>query len=351
MDRSAPDPLSIHVNDKTIRYYNKEIHMHSPLISIIIPVYNIEKYITRCIRNITAQSFQDYELILVDDGSSDASCDLCRAEAEKNNKIKLICKMHEGSGYARNTGIEASRGTYLLFIDGDDYILGNCLERTVSVAIKEHCDIVQFRHISGQLSNYNVIPEEKKYTICNSGQAFSSKNINVCIWGKLIRRDLMDQIRYPKVSVHDDEFITYKTIYAARRIAILNECYYYHYKNPSGLMLQKREAMPFAFFNAFSERFRFFKEKNEPHLIAITHKEFASRLMFAAMSYDLYNSSRYSFNELFCLFKQHYKLGKGTITVPGERILFTAFRYMPYFMKYLYGHYKKWEYKRLLLSK
>lgn len=322
-----------------------------PLISIIVPVYNVEEYILRCIRSITNQSYQNYELILIDDGSSDASYALCKAEAEKNDKITLIQKTNEGSGYARNTGIDIARGNYLLFVDSDDYLLDNCLERCVSVAQKENCDIVQFKYAEGCLSDYKVIPKSSNYILLNSKQAFCSKAVNVCIWGKLIQRNLMKNIRYPKVSVHDDEFISYKLLYAASNIAILDECYYYHYKNPSSLMRQKRDILPFDFFTAFSERFQFFKKKNDLFMITVTHKEFASRLMFVSMSYDLYNNSAYSFNELIHLFRHHYVLGKSAVTDPFEKLLFTAFRYMPYFMKYLYGHYKKWEYKRLLLSK
>lgn len=321
--------------------------MTQPLISIIVPVYNVENYILRCIQSITSQSYQNYELILIDDGSSDTSYALCKTVAEKNNKIKLIRKTHKGSGYARNTGIDVSRGNYLLFVDSDDYLLANCLERIISIALKENCDIVQFKHIEGYLSNYKSMPKEKTYIVCNSKQAFCSKNVNVCIWGKLIRRDLIKNIRYPEVSVHDDEFITYKIVYRAQNIVVLDEYYYYHYKNPSGLMRQKRAEMPFNFFTAFSERLQFFKEMNEPFLVTVTHKEFASRLMFTAMSYDLYSRSSYSFKELFRLFKHHYALGKNAVSDPGEKILFAGFRYMPYFMKCLYRQFKAREFRRL----
>ena len=97
-------------------------------ISVIVPVYNVEKYLPRCIDSILAQSFTDFELILVDDGSKDSSGKICEAYVTKDDRVKVLHKENGGASTARNAGIEIARGTWICFIDSDDYVLPNYLQ-------------------------------------------------------------------------------------------------------------------------------------------------------------------------------------------------------------------------------
>ena len=113
------------------------------LVSVIIPVYNTEAYVKRCLDSITSQTYKNLEIIVVDDGSLDQSGKICEECASQDRRIKLIHKVNEGSGYARNAGIDIANGEYILLADSDDYLIDNCIERLVNVAQQESADLVQ----------------------------------------------------------------------------------------------------------------------------------------------------------------------------------------------------------------
>ena len=114
-------------------------------ISVIIPVYNVEKYLNACIESVLSQSFNDYEIILVDDGSTDNSGALCDEFAAKYDSISVIHQENKGLGGARNTGIDAAKGSYILFLDSDDTIDPDCLKICYEKAEKHNCDMVAFK--------------------------------------------------------------------------------------------------------------------------------------------------------------------------------------------------------------
>lgn len=113
-------------------------------VSVIIPVYNVEKYLATCINSVINQSFKDYEIILVDDGSTDNSAAICDAYSDKYDFISVIHQKNKGLGGARNTGISAAKGEFLLLLDSDDYIHPNCLEICFNKAKEQQCDMVAF---------------------------------------------------------------------------------------------------------------------------------------------------------------------------------------------------------------
>lgn len=114
------------------------------LVSVVIPIYNVEKYLDRCLESVTKQSYSKLEIILVDDGSKDACPDMCDDWAKIDNRIKVIHKKNAGLGMARNTGIESASGEYIYFFDSDDYIALNTIEKCYRAGKNEQADIVLF---------------------------------------------------------------------------------------------------------------------------------------------------------------------------------------------------------------
>lgn len=110
-------------------------------VSIIVPVYNVEKYLGRCIDSILAQTYADFECILVDDGSRDASPDICRAYAEKDARARVIVQENKGASGARNTGLQAAEGDYVAFVDCDDHIDAKAIETLVGITECDHADL------------------------------------------------------------------------------------------------------------------------------------------------------------------------------------------------------------------
>ncbi len=139
--------------------------MQNPLVSIIVPIYNVEKYLDRCIRSIIEQKYENLEIILVNDGSSDSSGEICDNYAEKDNRINVIHKDNGGPSSARNLGIKAVTGLYLSFLDGDDYIENRTIEDAVNVAYKENSDVVIWGYYADFVNTDEEVFFSKDFTV------------------------------------------------------------------------------------------------------------------------------------------------------------------------------------------
>ena len=123
--------------------------MPNPKVSIIVPVYNAEKYLERCVSSLTKQTLKDIEIILVDDSSTDSSLEICKQMAEKDSRIKVIHKMNEGAGLARNAALSIANGEYIGFVDSDDFVELNMFEILYNKAIQYSSELVPIRDVSG----------------------------------------------------------------------------------------------------------------------------------------------------------------------------------------------------------
>lgn len=161
--------------------------MHQPRVSIVIPVYNAEKYLDRCIESAVNQTYKETEIILVDDGSTDSSFDICTKWAEKDSRIKVIHKSNEGAGLARNAGLDVATGEYVLFIDSDDYILPETVYKCVEAAVRDNSEIVLYGRAdvlqNGEIKERTIktdtfyyegsdITEELLTSLCNRSKGF-----------------------------------------------------------------------------------------------------------------------------------------------------------------------------------
>lgn len=141
--------------------------MRKGVVSVVLPIYNVEKYLNRCIKSVINQSYKNLEIILVDDGSPDNCPTLCDEWAKKDNRIKVIHKKNAGLGYARNTGIENATGEYICFWDSDDYVALDTIEKCYRLALKDHADIVTFGFCNVRSNGRtagSVIPHTDKIT-------------------------------------------------------------------------------------------------------------------------------------------------------------------------------------------
>lgn len=185
------------------------------MISVVVPVYKVEKYLDECIESIVGQSFQDFELILVDDGSPDRCGEICDEWAARDGRIKVVHKENGGLSEARNTGIERSTGQWLSFVDSDDLLERDMLQTLYTLAVSNDADIACCNYV--QIEEENV---QKKVNSVKPGvltpkqyweQLFSSKNwayYNVA-WNKLYRRTLFDTVRYPAGKINEDIYVVH----------------------------------------------------------------------------------------------------------------------------------------------
>lgn len=203
------------------------------LISVVVPVYNVEKYLKRCIDSIKAQTYKNLEIILVDDGSPDSCGKICDKYASDDGRIKVIHKENGGLSDARNAGINIASGKYITFIDSDDYITHNCVEVLYNAIIFNDSDISIGLHVieyDNKKTSYRYV--NQKNTVIDSKKALEKilydEGLDVSAWGKLYKLDLFDKIRFPKGRLYEDSATTYKLVDKAKKISLVNKYIYYY---------------------------------------------------------------------------------------------------------------------------
>lgn len=206
------------------------------LISVIIPTYNVESFIKECIDSIEYQTYKNLEILLIDDGSTDNSGDICDEYALKNNRIKVIHKNNGGLSDARNVGIDLAQGDYIAFIDSDDFIYPEYFEYLYELISKNNADMSSCQPIlvdeSGNTMS-TLITEKDHIEIvsgrenCMAEYVISNK-INTTAWGNLYKTSLFKKsgIRYPVGKYHEDVFTTYRIIDLCEKIVVGNRKLY-----------------------------------------------------------------------------------------------------------------------------
>lgn len=207
--------------------------MHDvPKISIIVPVYNVEKYVKKCIDSILNQTFKDFELILVDDGSTDNCGKICDEYSKDDSRVRVVHKENGGLSDSRNTGIELSRGEYLGFVDSDDYIAFDMYETLYNNLTLHNADI----SVCGIYNCYdgNKYPEcsDKMFMVLDTKQALKEvligEKFSVPACNKLYKKSLFDNIKYPVGKLSEDAFVTPTLISNSNKVVVTTEPKYYY---------------------------------------------------------------------------------------------------------------------------
>lgn len=208
------------------------------LVSVIIPVYNVEDYIGKCIDSVVGQTYENIEIILVDDGSPDKAGRICDQFAEKDNRIAVYHKENGGLSDARNYGIDHANGEYYVFIDSDDYVDKNYIEYLVNLTTHYHCklSICQHRVVfsNGTVKDHGRAGDELLYPSECLLRMLYHDVIDTSSWAKMYHRSLFENIRFPKGKIYEDIGTTYKFMLQCDRIAVGYESKYsYVYNNTS----------------------------------------------------------------------------------------------------------------------
>lgn len=228
---------------------------YSPLLSIIVPIYNVEDYLDRCINSLINQELRDIEIILVNDGSPDNCPYMCEEYKKKDNRIKVIHKKNEGLGYARNTGIEIAKGKYIAFVDSDDYVKLDMYKELCTLAIRYNLDMV----ISGfnkKMNNGKIIKKEEvddikilstkeeinQFALDMIGSLPSDNNdykYEMSVWRGIYLNEIIkkNDIKFPSEREYISEDIVFHIDYfeKVKKLAVIPNTYYYYCENDSSL--------------------------------------------------------------------------------------------------------------------
>lgn len=202
-----------------------------PLVSVIIPVYKTEEYLTQCVDSVLKQTYQNIEIILVDDGSPDNSHALCDGYARQDNRVKVIHRENGGLSAARNTGKAAANGQYLTFLDSDDLLAPETIEHMVGLAQKEQAQLVKIGNVRKK-DIADCVPVHKDYTVATGVQVLHSiycsppQIISSC--GKLYEAVLFEDLDFPEGLYYEDEYTTPRIYSRTDKVVLSNsELYFY----------------------------------------------------------------------------------------------------------------------------
>ena len=200
-------------------------------ISIIIPIYNCEKTLERCLNSIQTQTFTDFECLLINDGSKDKSEDICRTYCQKDSRFCLYSQQNTGVSAARNLGIENALGDYIFFVDGDDWLESNTLQALYENISIYNCDIVQCGYV---LTDGNVVFDRVTY---EEGYFDINKHFLNSCWGKLIKKELLikNDINFPVgIALAEDMHFSLLAYLNSSKTYVLKDCFYNYYYNEMG---------------------------------------------------------------------------------------------------------------------
>lgn len=216
--------------------------MENPLVSIIVPVYNLEAYLPGCMDSLVNQTYPHVEIICIDDGSSDASLAILQAHAQRDQRIRIVSQENAGAGAARNRGLDMASGAYVIFVDGDDWVDLQTIEACVLQALKTEADIVCFgfrivRKSGSELETmYSFEYETGCFVADDHLRSFFAENshrkekLNTATMGKLYQRSLLEQhnIRF-RLSVFEDTPFLLEAVYRAKKIARISGALYQYF--------------------------------------------------------------------------------------------------------------------------
>lgn len=233
-------------------------------ISVIIPVHDTEKYVSRCINSILAQTFTDFELVLIDNGSTDNSGKICDEYAEIDNRVVVIHQEDRGASGARNSGLdwvfENSDCEWISFLDSDDWVHPQYLELLYDSAVKYGISVCTYQTTTDSDIVYSCIHSEPE--LVRSEDLYSNDIINfIVVWGKLYKKECFEKIRFPEGKLHEDEFVIYKILFCYEALPVIKEALYYYYQNTESFMHSEWDPARLVKLDALNEQIAFLEEK------------------------------------------------------------------------------------------
>ena len=257
------------------------------LLSVIIPVYKVEKYISKCIESVIDQTYKNLEIIIVDDGSPDNSGEICEKYARKDSRIQVIHQENQGLSGARNRGLDRATGDYITFVDSDDWIHPNMYE----IMMKQFGD----SQIEIVVCDYQEVlegQEPAKVDICKCSKTimtekeldngylmFEKKTRFVVAWNKIYKRSFFDDIRYPVGKIHEDAFTTYKLLNKAKGVLYIDIPLYYYVIRETSIMGEGFSDKRLLILDALIEEMVFFEIKQKYKVLGLVFLDYRDYLI------------------------------------------------------------------------
>lgn len=261
------------------------------MISVIIPVYRVEDYLDQCVQSVTAQTYGDLEIILVDDGSPDRCGAMCDAWAKKDSRIRVIHQKNGGAAAARNTGIKIAQGKWVSFVDSDDFLLPNMYETLLQLTHRYHCDLAEvgFSVVDRDGQLYQSDNRAQDIVCMNAEQAMrehiQDTVFRQIVWNKLYTKENM--VPFVEGKQIDDEFWTYQVIGNSNRLVYTQESLYRYRQHDESIMHKQYEMWHLQVLEAKQKRLDYICQRF-PNLYELAKQE-----LFFCCLYHEQNIQRY----------------------------------------------------------
>ncbi len=272
------------------------------MISVIVPVYKVEKYLDQCVASIVSQSFSDLEIILVDDGSPDNCPAMCDAWAKRDSRIRVIHKENGGLSDARNAGMAAAKGSFIGFVDSDDIIPPEMYQVLFSLLKQDDSDIAAcgIKQFGDKGASLHTMTSSGKYCFTTEEalhELILERHLKQPVWYKLYRRATIINIPFPVGKYHEDVFWSYQAIGAARRVSVVDSPYYLYRQRVDSIMGTVFSTKRFDVLEAYMQR-QHYLELHFPSLVEIAAVSTWFQCMYLYQQSLLHLSSNISFKYL-----------------------------------------------------
>ena len=265
------------------------------LISVIVPVNNVVKYLDRCVNSLIRQEYKNIEIILIDDGSTDGSAEICDKFASLDSRVKVYHQEYKGVSNARNQGLSMAGGGYIAFLDSDDEAKPNYISKLYSLLLEHDLDIAQCCLIRVK----NGV-EQNRLEVTNNVQIYNGIDIQMKIFernryfymtlcGKLFKKELFDGLKFPEGRINEDESLIYLLDYRAKKIGVIDDYLYLYHYNSQSITEKKYNIHRLDCFYMMREKFAFYKENGLDAFANKTANEY-----FSQMSISVLNAKAFS---------------------------------------------------------
>lgn len=301
------------------------------LVSVIIPVYQTEKYLWHCVESVIKQSYKNLEILLIDDGSTDKSPAICDNLAKSDKRVRVFHQQNGGISSARNTGLKNALGTYITFLDSDDFLHRHFIKYLLSLCLREEAQLAVSALYTGSGSDFSGISMKGGFLTTTGKEALLSRKMKSGVVGKLYQKELFEGLLFP-VSDHfnyEDEALIYRLLYRSQRVVSSEKPLYYYYRNPSSTTRKENHYKPVDFYDVLKDRINFFSGKDK-ELFEYSWEYLCLNLMrfYINCKEDPLNTN--NMEEILLLYeKAFYKVLYNHVTPLNRKLMFTCFYFCP----------------------
>ena len=320
---------------------SNQTEKRNPLITVIVPVYNAESYLEKCVNSILQQSYTNFELILINDGSRDNSLALCNKLSKEDRRIVVCSQSNQGAGAARNKGLQVARGRYIAFVDSDDYVSQYYLENMYLALLSGPYDIVQckMKRTRKQADPLkNVLFEEKAVREITKEQALNKRLYLSSVCGKLYSSHILKEFRFREGIIYEDDASYYRMVNDAERIALLDEELYCYYLSNNSVMRNGSKNQSNVFVDIYEERIQFFKDRKEPVLLEGSYARFCLVLMLRISRGIVQGNNADDIEWYIALFHKYYaEIRMAKHVAWKDRLMLACFHISPRWIGWVIG--------------